>query len=334
MGAIDIEETSYKDLLRQYIKTGNEKALYGAEQISKGFIRNGVPPEEIVYLHIKSMEELGQDIPAEQLRGMNFLLEAMISYGIAMKEFQALREKQLEIKSELKIASDMQKTLLATTVPIVGNLDIGVTSVAAHDMNGDYHHFVTGENGEIGIALADVRGKGIPAALCMSMIKYSMDSLPEKTMTPKRILKSLNRVVEKNVDSSMFITMFYAQYFPETSKFNFSSAGHEPGFYFHAETGEFEEIKTKGLVLGVSSDAEYPEYERTLKRGDMIVLLTDGVTECRYGDRFLESDEVLQVIKQYMHLSAQEMTEQVYKHFERLQDFHLRDDFTLIILKR
>ncbi|MDY0406893.1 PP2C family protein-serine/threonine phosphatase [Virgibacillus sp. 179-BFC.A HS] len=334
MDAIDIQEDSYKDLLKLYIDTEDEKALYGAEKISKSFIKQGITPEEIVNLHIQSLQEMYDDMPQAYLRGLDFLLETMISYGLALQEYQTLREKQLEIKSELKIAAGMQKTLLATTVPVVENLQIGVVSVAAHQMNGDYHHFITGKNGDIGIALADVRGKGIPAALCMSMIKYAMDSLPEDTMGPNKILKNLNRVVEKNVDPSMFITMFYAQYFPQTSKFLFSSAGHEPGFYYHGDTKNFEELKTKGLVLGVTSETDYPEYERTIKEGDMIVLLTDGVTECRYGDNFLSREEVLEVIQQHMHLPAQEMAEKVYKHFERLQNFHLRDDFTLIILKK
>lgn len=66
----------------------------------------------------------------------------------------------------------------------------------------------------------------------------------------------------------------------------------------------------------------------------MIVLLTDGVTECRKGDVFIERNEVLEVIKSYMHLPAQEIVNQVYRHFERLQNFQLRDDFTLVILKK
>ncbi|MYL60777.1 SpoIIE family protein phosphatase, partial [Virgibacillus halodenitrificans] len=154
------------------------------------------------------------------------------------------------------------------------------------------------------------------------------------SMEPKSILKNLNRVVERNVDASMFITMLYAQYLPCEHKLHYASAGHEPGFYYDAEKGTFTEIETKGLVLGVSSDAEYEQYELKVNKGDMVILLTDGVTECRDGDRFIESEEILEVIKSYEDLPAQEMVNKVYKHFERLQDFELRDDFTLLILRR
>ncbi|ASK64272.1 phosphoserine phosphatase [Virgibacillus phasianinus] len=329
-----LDAANYKDLLRHYIETQDEQSLYGAEQISKSFIKNNILPEEIVSLHNQALADIYPDLFEDFQRSMDFLMELMISYGLAHQEFQNLREQQIELKSEISVAAGMQETLLATSKPEINGLDIGVISVPAHQLNGDYYHFIKGEDGSLGIAVADVIGKGIPAALCMSMIKYSMDSFPEETMSPRTILGNLNRVVERNVDPSMFITMFYAQYKPKDCKFLYSTAGHEPGFFYCAETDTFKEIEAKGLVLGVSKEVKYKQYERTMQDGDMIILLTDGVTECRQGDRFIESEEVLDVIRQHVHLPAQEMVELVYKYFERLQGFHLRDDFTLIILKK
>ncbi|WP_106494771.1 PP2C family protein-serine/threonine phosphatase [Lentibacillus sp. Marseille-P4043] len=334
MDTLYSDVANYKKLLKQYIETQDEKSLYGAEQISKSFIKNKIPPEEIINLHIQALAELYPSLSEEMQHSMNFLLETMIAYGIAHQEFQALREKQLELKSEIGVAAGMQENLLATTKPIIEGLDIGVVSVPAHQMNGDYHHFIKGKDGSLGVAVADVVGKGVPAALCMSMIKYSMDSLPEESMSPKAILENLNRVVERNVDPSMFITMFYAQYLPSENKLRYSSAGHEPGFYYHKKEDRFEEIETKGLVLGVAADSNYHRYERFVQNGDMIIILTDGVTECRQGERFIETEEVLDVIKSYSHLSAQDMVDHVYKYFERMQNFELRDDFTLIILRK
>ncbi|SET79505.1 sigma-B regulation protein RsbU (phosphoserine phosphatase) [Oceanobacillus limi] len=334
MDTLEFDRTNYKELLKKYIETKDEQSLYGAEQISKSFIKNNILPEEIVNLHIQAMIELYPGKSKEIYSSMNFLLETMISYGLAHQEYQSLREKQLELQSEISVAASMQNTLLATSVPKVDDLDIGVISVPAHQMNGDYHHLVTGKDGTIGIAVADVIGKGIPAALCMSMIKYSLESFSEQSANPKLILENLNRVVERNVETGMFITMFYAQYNPSTSILHYASAGHEPGYYFNAEKNNFEEINAKGLVLGVSSDTKYEQYELTLNKGDMVVLLTDGVTECRNNGKFIESEEVIEVIKNYAHLPAQEAVNQVYKYFERLQEFQLKDDFTLIMMKK
>ncbi|WP_077624173.1 PP2C family protein-serine/threonine phosphatase [Sediminibacillus massiliensis] len=334
MSTLNLDLGNYRDLLKQYIRTQDETALYQAEQFSKLSMQHNISPEEIINVHIQALQDIYPDLPEGIQSSMNFLLEAMISYGLAYQEFQSLREKQLELKSEISVAASMQQTLLTTVKPQIEGLDIGAISVPANQMNGDYYHFVHNDRGSLGIAIADVIGKGIPAALAMSMIKYSMDSFPENGMNPSSILQSLNRVVERNVDPSMFITMFYGLFDPDLDTFFYSSAGHEPGFYYNAEEDKFEEIEAKGIVLGVTKDTTYRQYEKKINPNDMVILLTDGVTECRQGDRFIEPEEVLDVIKQYMHLPAQKIVEQVYKHFERLQDFHLRDDFTLIILRK
>ncbi|MCP3029236.1 PP2C family protein-serine/threonine phosphatase [Halobacillus sp. A5] len=334
MSTLKIDLENYKELMRQYIETKDEQALYQAEQFSKYSMQQNISPEEIINVHIQSLEALYPEMPEYIQSSLDFLLETMISYGLAYQEYQSLREKQLELKSEISVAANMQKTLLATDKPQIDGLEVGAVSIPAKQMNGDYYHFVKDDNGALGVAVADVVGKGVPAALCMSMIKYSMDSFPENRMDPDVILGSLNRVVERNVDSSMFITMFYGLYNINNHTFRYSSAGHEPGYYYDSSQDKFEEIDASGLVLGVSSEATYEQCTKKVNVGDMIIMLTDGVTECRQGDRFIEEDEVLEIIQKYAHLPAQETVEQVYKHFERLQDFHLRDDFTLIILKR
>jgi phosphoserine phosphatase RsbU/P len=334
MGTNDLDARSYTDLLKGYIETRDEQALYGAEQISKSFIKNNISPEEIVNMHIQALLEIYPELTDKIQPTMNFLLEAMMAYGLAHQEYQLLREKQLRIRSEIEVAAGMQSMLLQSEVPKMDELDIGVISVPANQMNGDYHHFVKGKDGTISIAIADIIGKGIPAALSMSMIKYAMDSFPENEMSTNTILASLNRVVERNVDPSMFITMFYAQYNPDTGKFYYSSAGHEPGFFYSDKTKSFKEFEAKGLVLGVNPDTTYMQSELDIEKGDMVILLTDGVTECRKGNVFIERDEVLEVIKTYMHLPAQDIVNHVYRYFEKIQNFQLRDDFTLIILKK
>ncbi|KGX87828.1 PP2C family protein-serine/threonine phosphatase [Pontibacillus marinus] len=334
MSTLKLDLQTYKDLMKQYIETQNEQALYNAEQFSKHSIQQNISPDEIINVHFQALMELYPDVPDDIRNSMNFLLETMISYGLAYQEYQALREKQLELQSELSVAAKMQQTLLSTVKPEYNQLDVGATSHPAKQMNGDYYHFVEDQEGSLGIAIADVIGKGVPAALCMSMIKYSMDSFPEKRMEPSIVLEGMNRVVERNVDPSMFITMFYGLYDTKDNRFFYSSAGHEPGFYYSAKEDTFKDIEAEGLVLGVDRDTSYKQFEQQVDPGDMIVLLTDGVTECRSGDDFIEREEIAEVIRHYKHLPAQEITDQVYSHFERLQDFQLRDDFTLVILRR
>ncbi|TCN17999.1 PP2C family protein-serine/threonine phosphatase [Mesobacillus foraminis] len=330
----EMMESKYRELLENYIKEQSEQALYAGQKFSRKTIEQKISPEEIVSLHKSLLIEMYPDVPEKVINSFDILLEVMIGYGLAYREHQSLRHKQEELRSEMEIAANVQQTLLGTKVPVINGLDIGAISVPAKHMNGDYYHFVHDENNCISVAIADVIGKGIPAALCMSMIKYSMDSLPENRMGPSSILENLNRVVEQNVDPSMFITMFYGMYDPATNILSYASAGHEPGIYYNAEKKEFTELSARGLLLGVEKRTKYKEYKKEILPGDMVILMSDGVTECRTDEGFIERETLLGYINKYIHLSAQEIVNRIFKELEKLQHFQLRDDFTLIILKR
>lgn len=329
-----VNKKAYKRLLKKYLKSPEKVESSLIKGLGRQFIDNDILPEEMIKIHMNSMCELSDEISHNYKRSLEFLLEAMIAYRLAYDEIDKLRTEQFELKSEIELAASMQKDFLATTVPEIDGLDIGVISVPLRQMNGDYYHFVKGEDGSLGVAIADVIGKGVPAALSMSMIKYSMDSIHQDARKPKTILRNLNRVVERNVTPNMFITMFYGLYNPKTSQLLFASAGHEPGFLYQHRSNQSNEIEAKGLVLGVLPDTTYDQYELTIETNDMVILLTDGVTECLYGNRFIDREEVLEVIKNYDHLPAQKQVEHVYYHFKNMEGFQLKDDFTLIILKK
>ena len=327
-------ELQYKKILQDFLQEPSEGTLYQAQNYSKKAIEQGISPEEIVSFHRNSLIHIMTSGGQNFLRSFDLLLEVMMGYGIAYREYLSLREKQAEFKTEMEIAANVQQSLLNTDIPQLEFLDIGAISVPARHMNGDYFHFVHDETNCVSIAIADVIGKGIPAALCMSMIKYAMDSMPEHRPEPRYVLENLNRIVEKNVDPSMFITMFYGMYNPGSHCFTYASAGHEPGFYYHSKDDRFEELEARGLMLGVNRYTKYNQYVKTIQPDDMIILLSDGVAECRIDDHFIERETLLASMKKYMHLPAQEMVTQIYKKLEKLQDFELRDDFTLIVLKR
>ncbi|WML50187.1 PP2C family protein-serine/threonine phosphatase [Neobacillus sp. PS3-34] len=327
-------EQKYREILINYLKNQSEQSLYQGQMFSRKSLEQKISPEEIVSLHKSLLLELYPEVPESVLHSFDILLEVMMGYGVAYREHQSLRNKQMELRTEMEIAANVQQTLLGTSIPEVEGLDIGALSVPAKHMNGDYFHFVVDENNCVNVAIADVIGKGIPAALCMSMIKYAMDSLPENRNTPNLVLESLNRVVEQNVDPSMFITMFYGMYDPAKHIIHYSSAGHEPGFYYHAESEEFSELEARGLLLGIDKKTKYLQFEKAILPGDMIILMSDGVTECRTEEGFLEKEELINYIRKYIHLDAQGIVNSIYKDLERLQHFQLRDDFTLIIIKR
>ncbi|WP_078551282.1 PP2C family protein-serine/threonine phosphatase [Bacillus alkalicellulosilyticus] len=327
-------QNKYKELLAFYLQNQNEAGLYQAQQYSKVLLDNKTSPEDLVSLHYSVLEEVFPDIPEQVKNSFEFLLEVMIGYGLAYREHQILRNRQRELELQIDVAANMQQTLLPKEIPVLDTLDIGIISIPASKMSGDYYYCVKDDNGCIGLAIADIIGKGVPAALCMSMIKYAIDSLPEQRMQPGALLENLNRVVANNVDESMFITMMYGSYDSRNHEFYYSGAGHEPGFYYHYDSDEFEELYAKGLVLGVSRKATFREYKRVVNKGDFMVLLSDGVTETKVDDRFLEREEITTIIRQFINLPAQEMVENIYRELAQIQGFTLKDDFTIMILRR
>ncbi|MBB5174209.1 PP2C family protein-serine/threonine phosphatase [Texcoconibacillus texcoconensis] len=325
----------YKEMLSNYLESKNEHTLYSAQQFSKEMIEQDMSPEDMISLHLSVFREIIQYVPDDVEDSFDVLLEVMVGYGLAHREHQSLRDRQRELESELNVAAQMQQSLLPSDPPSNENgVELGLISVPAGKMSGDYYHYMTDDHGRLGVAVADVIGKGVPAALCMSMIKYAIDSLPEQRLQPGPLLENVNRVVEQNIDNHMFITMVYGFYDPDVHQFHYAGAGHEPGFFYRAKTDTFEDLKTKGLVLGLSKKTSYNEYVAEVELNDMIVLLSDGVTECRYGNDFIERDQITALIRKYSHLTAQEIVENVYRDLERLQSFQLRDDFTLLILRR
>lgn len=324
----------YRELLEQYLASQDEKVLYFAQQFSRKFIEQEVAPEDLVHLHKDAISTLFPEAPEAFKLSYDFLIEMMIHYGLALREHQSMIKKREELQMEIEIAANMQDTLIKTTLPVMEELDIGYVSEPAKKMSGDYIYFTPHSDRKVSVAVADVIGKGIPAALCMSTIKFGMDSLSEEQSSPHDVLSIINRLVEKSIDDSMFISMYYGMYDESTSIFTYGSAGHEPALLYRAVTDSFHYLESKGLLLGVKQDVQYEEQQVKLEAGDFIAIMTDGVTEIRTSEGFLDEAIIQSYLRQWKDESAQQMSDQLYHALAQLQDFKLHDDFTVAILKK
>lgn len=327
-------QRSYREMLQMCLTKKNEDGISKIERFRERLIEKKITPDQLINLHYATLKEIYPDLPEHVCSSFELLLELMEGYMLTYQEQQNLIDRQKELESQIEVAANMQKTLLPKQIPTHPNVDIGILSVPAGMMSGDYYYCVTDKNNCIGIAIADIIGKGVPAALCMSMIKYALDSIPEQRMQPAALLENLNRVVERNIDDSMFITMMYGLYDPRNHTFYYSGAGHEPGFYYQAKNDSFTDLYAKGVVLGLMTDSEFQQYSLPMEVGDFIVFLSDGVTECRLDDRFIDRDEIIRLLRKYIHLPAQEIVKKVYRELAIIQNFSLKDDFTLMILRR
>ncbi|PTK06086.1 serine/threonine protein phosphatase [Mammaliicoccus sciuri] len=328
------KKQQYLQLILDYVQINDDEILSSCQTFSTEAIEDNVSPEEIVQLHVNIMEQK-QELTKEQIiRSFDVLLEVMIGYGFTYRDYKKLLNKIKIHDKEMEVASSLQQTMLKPQIPQFDSIQIGAISVPAQKVSGDYFNLIDHNDGTMSFAVADVIGKGIPAALAMSMIKFGMDSYGHSQL-PSDGLKRLNRVVEKNVNQNMFVTMFYGLYEEINNMLYYSSAGHEPGYIYRSQTGEFEEMSERGIVLGVNKHTRYKQSEIKIELQDMIIVFTDGVTELRnQQNEFIKTTDLLSMIDEYKQLHPQDIVQILYEELVKLQNPNKRDDLTILIVKR
>src|SRR5699024_10634439 len=286
-------KNQYKALIDESLHASDTTDLLKkCESFTDEVIKRDLLPEDIVEINRDYVQVLNLN-EAQISETFNVLKEIVKGFGYSYRDYKQLVNRLQYHDKEIDLASRLQQTMLKTNIPQFDSIQIGVISVAAQKVSGDYFNLIDHKDGTMSFAVADVIGKGIPAALAMSMIKFGMDSYGHSQL-PSDGLKRLNRVVEKNVNQNMFVTMFYGLYEELNHLLYCSSAGHEPGYIYRAETETFEEIKVRGRVLGVSQQTRYNQQEIPVHLDDLVIIFTDGVTEVRNeaGD-FLDKNHLL-----------------------------------------
>ncbi|EKU47128.1 SpoIIE family protein phosphatase [Staphylococcus massiliensis] len=324
----------YHALLDNYLNNHPGLSIYDdCKKFANNVIQDDIPPEEIVKLHREYVDE--RELSETDIkRSFDILHEIVKYFGYSYRDYKKLIDRVEVHDKEVDLAARLQQTMLKTEIPQFDSIQIGVISVAAQRVSGDYFNLIDHKDGTMSFAVADVIGKGIPAALAMSMIKFGMDSYGHSQL-PSDGLKRLNRVVEKNVNTNMFVTMFYGLYEEMNHILYCSSAGHEPGYIFRAEDDDFEEINVRGRVLGVSQQTRYQQDEIKIHIEDMVIIFTDGVTEIRKPDgEFIDKKYLLNIIHAYKHMHPQDIVQLLYEELLTLQDPGKKDDLTILIIKR
>lgn len=321
-------------MLQLYVESYNKQAVLNQfKDFGQEILEKHIHAENVLDIHKECAKEL--DLSKDQiLMSLEILKTIAQTYGYSYKDYQELVDKLYYHDKEMDLASRLQQTMLQTEIPQFDSIQIGVISVAAQKVSGDYFNLIDHKDGTMSFAVADVIGKGIPAALAMSMIKFGMDSYGNSQL-PSDGLKRLNRVVEKNVNQDMFVTMFYALYEEMNHLLYCSSAGHEPGYVFRAEQDEFEEIDVRGRVLGVRQLERYKQQEIPIYLNDLIIIFTDGVTEIRdENGKFIDINYLLDFIHKYKDLHPQDIVQLLYEELLGIQKSGKRDDLTILIIKR
>ncbi len=249
------------------------------------------------------------------------------------------REKQ-RLDDELRIAREIQKSLLPVTPPEMPGLDVADLCEPAREVGGDYYDFFTVGPRQLGILIADVSGKGVSAALYMAELKGLMLALSHAEPSPRRLLVDVNHRLADQLDNRSFITMTYAVIDLERMTLTLARAGHTP--LIVVSNGRSDVITPDGMVVGLrlpGAEGRFEdlleEHTRPIRPGDVIVLYTDGITEAMNEAGDLFGDEALaQVLADQHGLDAGGIRERVLRNVRAfVGGAEPHDDMTMVVLK-
>ena len=189
------------------------------------------------------------------------------------------RDRLVTLQNELDVASKMQQSILPTSFPSGPRYKAFGTMQPARNVGGDFYDVVRLEGDRIGVAIADVSGKGVPAALFMMSSRTLLKGAAISFSEAGPVLSEVNNLLQEDDTAGMFVTMLYATYDPDSSTFTYASGGHDPPLVIHADGSSTLLPLTGGIALGVVPGVDFQQNSVTLAPGDTVVLYTDGVTE-------------------------------------------------------
>ncbi len=287
----------------------------------------------------RTMVGLGAKLNKQELTTENIEYAFLVSkFSLSAIENAILINQLIESKRmehELKIARDIQLSLLPQSVPVLENFEIAVIYEPIHEVGGDYFDILKERKGQLPILIADVEGKGLSAALLAASSQAIFRSLNDLYMFEEgKFISKANALIYDFTKGNRFITLFWMLLDEKEKTVTYVNAGHvEPVLI--STNGEICRLNSGGCLTGFMEDAVYEKETLQLKAGDILVAFTDGVTEVenKAGEEF-GLDAIIKFVKKNSHLTAQAITAALFVEItEFSQHVKFRDDFTLILLK-
>jgi serine phosphatase RsbU (regulator of sigma subunit) len=311
-----------------------------------------VPMGSILCAPLKAQEQvLGVILLGRQADKPEFtasdekLLMALAGQAAIALETARLHQEELKrqrLEEELSIARQIQLSLLPKACPVIPGWEFAAAYRPARVVGGDLYDFfnLSAEPPQLGLIIADVTDKGVPAALFMAFSRTIIrtEAMVRRNQNPAATLKRANRSIIRDIqsDSRLFLSAFYATLDTQTGCLVYSSGGHNWPLWLRSANGEVQSLAVRGIMLGIFENIELEEEEVEVAPGDLLIFYTDGVTEARSRDGQLFDEERLRaVVKANREAGAQEMLQAVVDAVEAfVGDAQPSDDLTLLVVKR
>ena len=252
----------------------------------------------------------------------------------------SMANEKKRLDHDLEIARDIQRILLPSEAPAIDGFQISGINVPARLVSGDYFDYIRVDDERLGVAIADVSGKGVPASLIMAICRSVLRAEAARNPSPADVLRKVNRQLYPDIKEDMFISMAYLILDHHRDSITLARAGHDAPLLYKQQSQTVTPVKSPGMVVGIDSgnvfDRLTVDFAISLERDDCLVLYTDGVTETlnAEGDEF-GLDRVIQTVRARANDGAQAI---VKKIIQDVRDFTgslpQNDDITLIAIRK
>lgn len=286
---------------------------------------------KLLQVNASRFTQLIQDQP-------DFALEVMSIMSTRLRRMIEEEVNRLRLEEEIRIGRRIQLSLLPEECPSPEGWEISATYHAARQVGGDFYDFISlpEHPQRLNLTIADVTGKGVPAAIFMASCRMAIRAETLSGRGPAEILQMANRLLTLDSHSPLFLSAFYGTLDIETASFKYANGGLERPLWFHANGGMVEELDARGMLLGAFQEAWLEEKTIELAPGDFLVFFTDGATEARNASGQFFGDEGLRaVITSRRWKSAHQMLRAIVIAVnEFVGDLQPSDDITLVVVKR
>ncbi|MCR4440199.1 MAG: SpoIIE family protein phosphatase [bacterium] len=286
-------------------------------------------------------EEVEDELDIDSSTELGEIAQAFSDITTKLRESQKNLAEQERLRKEMQVAQEIQRTLLPTELPKIEGYSIATFYEAAKEVGGDYFDFVEVDRDTLGIAVADVSGKGVPGSLVMTMIRTALRTEARGIYSAAEVLARVNDFVINDMKKGMFVTVFYAILDSKRRRINYASAGHNPMILYRGATRKTYYLNPQGFPIGIALP-EKDLFRRTIQSDtirlapdDILILYTDGITEAMNPQREMFGDErLLQVIRDYSHLPVEAFVEQLKNELHSFTEGNPQsDDITLVAIK-
>jgi serine phosphatase RsbU (regulator of sigma subunit) len=265
------------------------------------------------------------------------LLDVLANQMVVAMDNARLYQESLEkqrLEEELSLARQIQMGLLPKICPHTESYEFSAFIQPARQVGGDYFDFLPTDVGSIGVAIADASGKGIPAALLISLVHATLRAEVRNNLSPNAVMSSINQLIASSTTAERFATMFYGELLPAEMKLRYCNAGHNYPLVLH-EDGGVEFLDKGGLILGVFPDALYEVAEVQLKKNDTVFFYSDGLTDSfNADDEEFGEKRLLDLLLQNRFLGIEELKQKVVSAAVDFAGGRPQfDDFTVVLLR-